>query len=492
MILRIRLQFPPMETQDIATAYEATLDALYALINFERQRLDRYTASKLDPERAQKLVDHLGSPQAQFPAIHIAGTKGKGSVAALCAYSLRAAGLRVGLYTSPHLQEFRERIRILTPADADGRISQADFVARMAEVQAALDHVEGVTWFEAVTAVSLLHFAHQQVDIAVIETGLGGRLDATRVVNPLVCAITSLSLDHTELLGNTLAEIAYEKAGIIKPGVPVVCAPQAPEAEARLREIAAERGSPIRFVGGGGELADNGRSPWLYSGIPAQPGQPQQLLIHHAPDERFVPSGSRFPLALRGDHQIENGAVALAALDLVRGRFPQVDETAVRVGLSGVEWNGRLQTVHPGDDHTPALLVDCAHNPDSVARLSHALTHDFSYRRLILIFGAPADKDTANMLNQLVPLAATVITTSANHPRSAPPAELAAQVHDLGGQASTTADLGEALTRAWALARPGDLICATGSIIVVGDLLNQWESLQSQLTVNRQQLTVNG
>jgi dihydrofolate synthase/folylpolyglutamate synthase len=263
-----------------------------------------------------------------------------------------------------------------------------------------------------------------------------------------------------------------------------------PEAEARLREIAAERGSPIQFVGGGDEQGQNGRSPWLYSGIPHQPGQPQQLLIHHSPDESFVPSGSSFPLALRGDHQIENGAVTLAALHLVRGRFPQVDETAVRLGLSGVEWNGRLQTLHPGDDHTPALLVDCAHNPDSIARLCHALAHDYSYQRLILIFGAPADKDTANMLNHLVPLANAVITTSANHPRSAPPAELAAQVHALGGQASTTADLGEALTRAWALARPGDLICATGSIIVVGDLLNQWESLQSELIVGSGQLIV--
>lgn len=460
-----------METRDIAPAYEAALDALYALINFERQRLDRYTESKLDPERSKKLADYLGAPQAQFPAIHIAGTKGKGSVAALCAYSLRAAGLRVGLYTSPHLQEFRERIRILTPDDPDGRISQADFVDRMAEVQDALDHVPGVTWFEAVTAVALLHFAHQKVDIAVIETGLGGRLDATRVVNPLVCAITSLSLDHTELLGNTLAEIAYEKAGIIKPGVPVVCAPQAPEAENRLREIATERRSPIQFVG----------DPWFYSAAPRQPGGPQQLVIARSADEKFVPSGSIFPLALRGDHQIENGAVALAALHLVRGRFPQLDKTAVRLGFGQVEWNGRLQTVHPGDAYTPALLIDCAHNPDSVGRLCHALTHDFTYRRLLLIFGAPADKDTAGMLNQLVPLAETVITTSANHPRSASPDELAAQVHALGGQAIVTADLAEALPRAWALVEPGDLICATGSIIVVGDLLNQWESLQSQL-----------
>jgi len=468
-----------MENATPSESYIQALDYLYGLINFERQRLDRYTESKLDPERPYSLVNYLGAPQTRFPAIHIAGTKGKGSVAAMCAYSLHAAGLRVGLYTSPHLQEFRERIRILTPDDPDGLIPEETFVALVSKIKTALDHVPDVTWFEAVTAIALAYFADEQVDVAVIETGLGGRLDATRVVNPVVSVITSLSLDHTELLGNTLAEIAYEKAGIIKPGIPVVSAQQAPEAAQRLKEIAAERRAPITFIG----KADSPETKlaWLYEGSPSVPGRRQQVIIRRSPDAAFAVPGSAFTLALDGEHQQENAAVALAALQVARASFPMVDETAVRLGLSTVQWNGRLQILHPGDDHTPTLLVDCAHNPDSVGRLCHALSHDYTYQRLLLLFGAPADKDIAGMLAQLLPLTDAVFTASANHPRSATPQELADMAAALGHTAVPSATIGEALTAVWRAARPGDLICATGSIIVVGDLLNQWESLKSDL-----------
>lgn len=468
-----------MEKGTPSAAYVEALDYLYSLINFERQRLDRYAESKLDPERPYHLVNFLGAPQNRFPAIHIAGTKGKGSVAAMCAYSLHAAGLRVGLYTSPHLQEFRERIRILTPDDPDGRIAEPAFVNLVAEIKTALDHVADVTWFEAVTAIALAHFAQEQVDVAVIETGLGGRLDATRVVNPLVSVITSLSLDHTELLGNTLAEIAYEKAGIIKPGIPVISAQQAPEAAQRLQEIAAARGSSIDFVG---RAAHPEHEPtWLYAGIPSGKGQRQQMMLLRTPDAAFAPPETPLTLALDGEHQLENAAVAVAALHAIHARFPMVDATAVRTGLATVNWPGRLEIIHPGDDRTPTLLVDCAHNPDSVGRLCHALTHDYTYRRLLLVFGAPADKDITDMLAQLVPLADSIITTSANHPRSATSADLAHRVAAQGGTAVASTSIGEALTAVWSIAQPGDLICATGSIIVVGDLLNQWESLKSGL-----------
>ncbi|MCB8987955.1 MAG: hypothetical protein H6661_09435 [Ardenticatenaceae bacterium] len=205
------------------------------------------------------------------------------------------------------------------------------------------------------------------------------------------------------------------------------------------------------------------------------------MVLQHTPDGAIVAPGTAFTLALDGEHQLENAAVAVAALDTIHVHFPLVDETAVRSGLAMVEWNGRLQIVHPGDDRTPTLLVDCAHNPDSVGRLCHALTHDYKYRRLLLLFGAPADKDIPGMLTQLVPLADGLVTASANHPRSATPADLAHIVTELGGEAVTSTSIAEALTAVWHMAAPGDLICATGSIIVVGDLLNQWESLKSQL-----------
>lgn len=460
-----------------ANRYSAALDYLYSLINFERQRLDRYSASKLDPDRPEKLAEWLGSPQNQYPAVHIAGTKGKGSVAAMTAACLRAAGLRVGLYTSPHLQEFRERIRILTPADADGRISEAEFVDLVAEMKTAVSHIPEITWFEAVTVIALLYFARQQVDIAVIETGLGGRLDATRIVKPLVTAITSLSLDHTDLLGDTLAEIAYEKAGIMKPGVPLVIAAQAPEAETRLRELAQERGVPLTAV-----------SPqWQFQGADDPSGQ--ALIITQSPDEAFIPTPSRFTLALIGDHQLGNAMVALGALNHLRPYFPALSATAVRQGLADVTWNGRLQTVYQSEQ-TATFLVDCAHNPDSVARLVDALNHHYTYQRLILLFGAPADKDVAKMLAPLVPLARLTITAAADHPRAAQPESLAQIVRELGGTAVIAASAAEGLTTAWQNAQPGDLICATGSIIFVGDLLNQWDSLKSSLLAQEEPLSI--
>lgn len=456
----------------IEDTYGDALNYLYGLINFERQRLDRYSSSKLDPDRAQRLADFVGSPQNRYPAVHIAGTKGKGSVAAMTAACLRAAGLRVGLYTSPHLQEFRERIRVLTPDDADGRISEADFVALVDEMKTAVPHIPGATWFEVVTVIGLQHFARQEVDIAVIETGLGGRLDATRVVKPLVTVITRLSLDHTELLGNTLTEIAYEKAGIMKSGVPLVMAPQEPEAAARLQELAGERGVPLTAVS----------AQWQVSGERSQSGQ--ILVVKQTPDASFIPASSRLALALDGDHQLENAAVTLATLTHLRGYYPALTETVVRQGLAEVEWNGRLQTVHQaaGD---PTFLIDCAHNPDSIARLVHALRHNFSYQRLILLFGAPADKDVQAMLAQLVPLAHVTITAAADHPRAAMPTELADIVRALGGAVTVAATLPDALMTAWTAAQPGDLICATGSIIFVGDLLNQWDSLKSHLLAQK-------
>ena len=453
--------------QQLQTYHDA-LDYLNSLINFERKPLDKNSASTLDPARPKKLADFVGSPQNQYPAIHIAGTNGKGSVAAMTASCLRAAGLRVGLYTSPHLQDFRERIRVLTPDDGDGRIPETDFVAVVAEMKTAVSHIPEATWFEVVTVIALMYFAQQKVDIAVVETGLGGRFDATRVVNPLVCAITSLSLDHTDLLGDTLSDIAFEKAGIMKPGVPVVVAPQTVEAMIRLQEIATERGSPLTAVS----------NQWHYHGEREAGGQ--TLVIDQSANPEFISNHAHFPMALDGDLQLQNGIVALAALQSVQKQFPTLDETAVRVGLAEMVWHGRLQTIHQGKD-TPTFLVDCAHNPDSITHLVTALKKNHSYQRLILIFGAPSDKNGQAMLAQIVPLADLSITAAANHPRASDPETLAQTVRDLNGSVIVAPSTAQALTIAWENALPNDLICATGSIIFVGDLLNQWDSLKSQL-----------
>ena len=454
-------------------SYQRALDYLYSFINFEQKSLDRYQASKIDTERPRHLLALLGEPHTHFPSIHIAGTKGKGSVAAMCAACLRLAGLRVGLYTSPHLREFRERIRILTPDDADGRISEAEFVACIDRVRAVIDQAPSITWFEIVTAIAFLHFADRGVDAAVVEVGLGGRLDATNVLTPEVAVITSLSLDHTQLLGDTLSQIAYEKAGIIKPGVPVVTAPQQPDALATLERIAAERSAPLTVVG----------RDWLYETVRAhESGGVRQMIV--AGDGRhpaFIPPGTVFPVGLSGEHQTLNAAVALATLEKAWNRFPELNLPVLQAGIAGTQWEGRLQVLQAGADR-PTVLVDCAHNDDSAAKLVAALQQDYDYRRLILLFGAPEDKNVRGMLARLLPLADDVIFTTANHPRSAAPEQLAQMAVDLGHTATVTDSIAAGFEAALAAAGPGDLICATGSIIVIGDLLNYWDSLKSGST----------
>ena len=454
-------------------SYDRALDYLYSFINFEHKSLDRYQAAKIDADRPRRLLELLGRPHERFPSLHIAGTKGKGSVAAMCAASLRLAGLRVGLYTSPHLREFRERIRILSPDDADGRISEEAFVAVMDRVRPAIEATPGVTWFEIVTAIAFDHFAASAVDVAVVEVGLGGRLDATNVLTPLVSVITSLSLDHTQLLGDTLAQIAAEKGGIIKPGVPVVTAPQQPEALATLAQIAAERGAPLTVVG----------RDWAYEVTRSHDGcaTRQQIVAGGGPEPRTIPPGTPFVVGLPGEHQTLNAAVALAALEQVAGYFPALTVADMQRGLAAVEWAGRLQVLQSGTDR-PTLLVDCAHNDDSAARLVTALQEDYRYERLVLLFGAPQDKNVAGMLARLLPLADEVVMTTANHPRSATPEQLVEMAAGLGHEATVTHSVADGLRAALAAAGPRDLVCATGSIIVVGDLLNHWDALQSDAT----------
>ncbi len=452
-------------TKTVEQAYQEALDYLYGFINLEQKTIDRYHASKMDRERPRHLLDLLGDPHLRYQTIHIAGTKGKGSVAAICAAVMSAAGLRVGLYTSPHLRDFRERIRIVSPADPEGCISKSDFVKYLDEVKPLLEDVPGVTWFEIVTAVAFQYFAKQKVVAAVIEVGLGGRLDATNAVEPLVSVITSLSLDHTNLLGNSLSQIANEKGGIIKHGVPVVSASQPEEALMQLKEIAIERECPFSVIG----------HNWKFT------GHSRELTITHSADEAFIPVPTTFELALAGEHQLENAAVALAALNEVRNYFPEMTLPAIRQGLAEVQWDGRLQMVYESDDQ-PTFLVDTAHNADSASKLVAALTHDYSYQRLWFIFGAPTDKAIGQMMVLLFPLADGIIVSSADHPRAASPHQLAVQARDLGFEAMEIDDVDQALITAFELAEPGDLICATGSIIFVGDLLNQWDSLKSELT----------
>ncbi len=446
--------------------YQEALDYLLTFVNYEKKMADKYAPEKMDPGRPGRLLRLLGDPHTRFPSLHIAGSKGKGSVAAICAEALRAAGLRTGLYTSPHLQDFRERIRVLAPDDANGLIAREQVAVLVARLREVVPEVPDLTYFELVTAMAFLHFARQEVDVAVVEVGLGGRLDATNVLQPLVSVITHLELEHTALLGNTLREIAAEKGGIVKPGVPVISAPQAPEAQAELERIAAEHGAPIILVG----------RDWQANGTPATAlGDVQQITLTRSADPAFLPPATVFTLSLLGATQRENGLVAVAALAAVRHQFPGLTAAAVGEGLASVEWPGRLQLLQ----EAPAVVADGAHTPEATQQLAETLRELHPEGRLWLVVGATGDKDLAAVLAPLLPDAAGVFATHADNPRAASTAEIVATVTALGYEAWGYETVCAALQAALALAAPEDLVVATGSLFVVGDLLNCWENLKS-------------
>ncbi len=394
----------------------------------------------LDPVR--EVLSALGHPETRYPSLHIGGTNGKGSTAAMAAAVLQAAGHRVGLYTSPHLIDFRERIRINGVPIAEAAVSAlTDRLRRATAADTTL------TFFEFTTAMAFAHFADCAVDVAVVEVGMGGRFDATNVVTPLASAITNVALDHQEFLGDTVEAIAFEKAGIIKPGIPVVAGRLAPEA-ARVIETAA-RGWSAPLSRLGGEFRTQ--------------GDPQAFEFQgtHGSYRGLV-------CGLAGRHQLENAACALALLELGRAQVPYSD-AAVRTGLRDVQWPGRLEIV----EQDPLIVLDGAHNP-AAAEVVAAYLHEFRQAhpsaRVVLAVGMLRDKDRRSVLRTLLPLADEVVLTQAQHPRAATVQELRAALPAAGPCVHDTSTGAEALTVARRLAAPGDLICATGSLMLVGEL----------------------
>jgi dihydrofolate synthase/folylpolyglutamate synthase len=408
--------------------------------------------------RERTLLAQLGDPQRTYNVTHIAGTKGKGSTSAMVESILRAAGLHTGLYTQPDLHTFRERIRI------DGQVVSAEaiiaLVPQLRQALAEIGDAQGsYITYEVSTALAFLAFREALVDHAVIEVGLGGRLDATNVVEPLATAITSISYDHMAILGNTLAAIAGEKAGIIKEGIPVVTSAQVPEALAVIERIAHERHAPLVRVGPEGSGSDYIWSP----GAPDQTGQLFNVT---------TPTGSyeRVALALLGEHQIENATVALALSETLRARGLPLDEAAIRVGLRTVRWPGRLQIV----GRVPLAIVDSAHNADSFAHLFAALRRHFAWDRLLLVIGLMIDKDLAGVAAEIARSGAVrVYTTAAAIPRAAQPEQLATVVRAAAPllDVRSTDNTSHALAAALADAGPGDLICVAGSVYLAGEAL---------------------
>ncbi len=457
--------------------YQATLDYIFNYVDYERRRSVPYTETAWNLERARRVLAALGNPHERLRFAHVAGSKGKGSTAANVELILRASGFRTGFYTSPHLHTFRERIRI------DGQlIDRTDVVRLLAECKTAVEDVPGITTFEIITVLALLHFAQQQVDWVVLEVGLGGRLDATNVVTPAVSVITPISYEHTALLGNTLDLIAREKAGIIKPGVPVVVAPQHDEALVAIRAVADQQGARLILAG---------RDWRWHSRVDTLDGQ--VFDVEHAVDPAdgsFAESTAAFMgctfaslrTPLLGSHQLANAAVAVATCWELAQQGVTIGADSIREGLESVFWPGRLEVLGGGAQGDlipsagPAVVVDSAHNDASARLLRTALAHYFPGRPVIAILGISNDKDAQAILSELLPGVSLACFTRSRHPRAADPQELlpiAAQIVD-ARRLAVAGSVAEALDWAEASAKTHAVICLTGSLFVAGEGREAW------------------
>jgi dihydrofolate synthase/folylpolyglutamate synthase len=452
---------------DIESAYQDTLNYLYSFVDYSLTRSFRYSPEKFDLNRMHEFVEHLGNPQETYPVIHVAGTKGKGSVSAMCASALQAEGYRVGLYTSPHLQDYAERIQV------DGQpIPHEDLIDLVQEIKPYLDQGTRLTTFEITTALAFLYFARRDVSATVAEVGLGGRLDATNVVVPVVSVITSISYDHTDILGKTLKEIAGEKAGIIKPGVPVVVAPQKDEARLAIEAIAAERSAPLTQVGRDFLFAPISHSLASQSMLVWSSSE-QGLIdayIESGGDQEWEPTRLNIPLL--GYHQVENAATAYAALQVSRERGLAISDEAVRIGLSRTSWPARFEVL----SHHPLVVVDSAHNRDSALKLRLALDDYFPGKPVILVFGASEDKDIEGMFAELMPRVRQVIATQSYHPRAMETERLVKMAHRFGRPVKVVATVEDALAEAVRLAENGAMVLVTGSIFVAAGARHTWYS----------------
>ena len=436
------------------------LRRLLSLADFERVAGTATPLPKNDLARMRELADRHGHPERGVPVVHVAGTKGKGSTAAMISSILVAAGRRVGLFTSPHLHTFRERLRV------NGEpLTERQFARALGRVW---PHVVGMenqsaegapTTFEVLTAMAFDLPRSEQVDVLVLEVGLGGRLDSTNVAEAAVDVITSLSLDHTAILGSTLAEVAAEKAGIVKSAVPVVVAPQKQEAIRVVEARAASVGARLQRVG---------------TEVRVEPGPHDlngQSLTVETPNRRHD-----LWLPLLGAYQAENAALAVAAVEALD---PSIGSAPIAEGVRSVRWDGRFQVLAPPFPG-PCVVVDGAHNPYSIAVLRQAVGEYLSSARTVVVFGCSVDKELQSMAEEIGPLASEVVVCASRHPRSVTPELAAAAFRLVGVPVRQAPGVQQALDRARALCGPGDLVLVTGSLFVVAEALEAWHGLSAE------------
>ena len=429
---------------DIETRYNHALDYLYSFVDYSLKHSSELAKADFNLDRMFALMELLGNPQKQYPIIHVAGTKGKGSTSALCAAALQAAGYKVGLYTSPHLEDYVERIQV------DGRpISHEQLAELVEEIKPAVAQIPYLTTFEITTALAFMAFGKYGVTAAVFEVGLGGRLDATNIVTPKVSVITSLSYDHTAVLGNTLTMIAGEKAGIIKEGVPVVSSPQKDESLEVLERVAKNKNAELTLVSRDVNFA---------------------LIESSLEGQKLRIQNSEFRIPLLGNHQVENAATAYTALKV--SGIPITDDQ-IQKGFSQVQWRARFEVAR----REPPVIFDSAHNQDSFAKLSETLEIYFPGKKVYLIFGASEDKNIPGMFAELKSKIEKIIVTRADHPRALEVEKIQGLAEQAGVKSEAVTPVKSALERALELSsKDGSIVLSAGSMFVTAEVMTAWKN----------------
>ena len=427
--------------------YHSALSYLNNYINYEAKPATAYAPEKFNLNRVRGLLELIGNPHLHYPSVHIAGTKGKGSVAAMTESVLRSSGHITGLFTSPHIHDLRERIRV------NGKIiSQKSFAQLLTELQPQIEMTQNITYYEIMTILALEWFARQSIDIAVLEVGLGGRLDATNIVTPSVCAITTISYDHMELLGNTIEDIAAEKAGIIKAGIPIVSGPQSDSALAVLERHAAAINAP---------LVDSSKE-WAWEHIESNFSN-QLFAIWRFGQHRNI---AKHRIPLLGQHQIENATIVMTIIDQLRQQGWCIPKSAVSTGLNQVNWPVRCEIIRC----RPPILIDSAHNGASASQLTQVLADIFPHHKRILIFGAMRDKDIKSMFAELLPNCNHIVLTSIGVPRSMLPDELDSIAAAYDCPTTLENNIENALNIATRLAGNNGVVVVAGSITIAASI----------------------
>jgi dihydrofolate synthase/folylpolyglutamate synthase len=431
--------------------YGKAIEYLYGRTDYEKQERLRYNVTTFNLKRMEKLLSLVGKPHTKIRTVHIGGTKGKGSTATMLAKMLEANGYNVGLYTSPHVVHLHERITVNSVMISEPQMR--DLLNRIYAPIEKLSKTDPPTFFEIMTALAFMHFVDMTVDIAIVETGMGGRLDSTNVITPQVVGITSLSIDHSQQLGSTIDRIAEEKAGIFKHGVPAVTVQQEPAAMQVLKSRAVAINAPLSITGSDIDFSHRFET--------SREDGPHTRICLTTPTSKF----EHLRVPLHGKHQAINCGLALAMLDKLKSVGYQIDNQKAAEGLHNVSLAGRMEMIC----EDPRIMIDAAHNAASIKALIHAIGQNVPYDSMVVIFGCNNDKDVRGMLETLQYGADKAIFTRSNSPKAVSPEELAEMYTEICGKmCQTAASLGPALQLAKSAVSKEDLICITGSFYLIG------------------------